>query len=42
MAARELRYAVTRERVAYYQVEYIRAWARLQYLAGADLSKAEL
>jgi len=42
VAARELRYAVTRERVAYYQVEYIRAWARLQYLAGADLSKAEL
>ena len=39
VAAREIRLSVARERNAFYQTEYLRTWARLQYLMGADLSK---
>ncbi|MGB0968146.1 MAG: TolC family protein, partial [Halocynthiibacter sp.] len=41
VAARELRLSIARERTAFYQVEYLRSWARLQYLMGADLSKSD-
>ncbi len=37
VAAREVRLNQTRERTAYYQAEYLRAWLRLQYLTGVDL-----
>ncbi|GGE38856.1 TolC family protein [Actibacterium pelagium] len=40
VAARQLRLNLARERVSYYQAEYLRAWARLQYLMGEDLAKA--
>lgn len=39
VAARELRLSTARERAAFYQIEYIRSWARLQYLMGADLTQ---
>jgi len=37
VASREVRLNQTRERTAYYQAEYLRAWLRLQYLTGVDL-----
>lgn len=39
VAARALRLSIARERTAFYQTEYLRTWARLQYLMGADLTK---
>lgn len=41
VVARQLRQAEAREWQAYYRAEYLRAWARLQYLMGADLSREQ-
>jgi outer membrane protein TolC len=42
VAARELRLNKAQEQVAYFQAEYLRAWARLHYLMGAEMTNIEL
>ncbi len=42
VAGRQLRLNVANGQVDFYELEYLRAWARLQYLMGVDLSQAGL
>lgn len=42
VAARELRFNKAQEQVSYYQAEYLRSWARLQYLMGAEMTNIGL
>ena len=41
VALRELRVNSARDRRTFQQYEYLRAWARLKYLMGADLAKSQ-
>ena len=42
VAGRQLRVNVANGQVDFYELEYLRAWARLQYLMGVDLTRAGL
>ncbi|MGR3485975.1 MAG: TolC family protein [Paracoccaceae bacterium] len=42
VSSRQLRLNTAEEQLAFYRIEYVRAWARLQYLMGLDLARERL
>lgn len=42
VASREVRLNIVAEKRGYYQLEYLRAWVRLQHMMGEDLSKVQM